>query len=101
MRLLLAVALASTIPGCVSSSKMSFGIVAVDELPVSYPVIAKDVKGEDCPTGVGKYGSYEVATQRAIASAPTANALVHAKFSRMEMPLGTICVTVTGDAIRL
>jgi hypothetical protein len=101
MRRLLLIVFAIAISRCVSSSRMSFGVVAVDALPASFVVLAKGVKGEDCPKGVGKYGSYELAMQRAVALAPTANALANAKFSRVERPLGTMCVTVTGDAIRI
>lgn len=101
MRVLLILIIASTITGCVSSSRMNFGIVAVDELSVAFLVLAQNVKGKDCPMGAGKYGSYELAMKRAIASAKGANALINAKFSRVELPLETMCVTVTGDAIRI
>ena len=100
-RLLCILVVASSSCGCVSSSSMSFGVVAVDPVSVSPAMIKQGVVGKDCPTGVGKYGSYELAAKRAIDSAEGANALANAKFSRMEMPVATMCVTVTGDAIRI
>lgn len=80
---------------------MVFGMVAVDELPVSLTVLRRHVAGQDCPTGSDKYGSYERAMQRAIASAPGANALTNARFNRFFGPHSVICVTVLGDAVRI
>ena len=80
---------------------MRFTAVSVAELSSSVQIIQEDVAGEDCPKGSGVYGSYEEATRKAIQSVPNANALINAKFSKIEKPVAKICVVVTGDAVRL
>jgi hypothetical protein len=87
--------------GCASSQTMEFGIVSVDPLPISPTILKENVVGEDCPSGTSGYGSYSKATQQAISSVNTANALINAQFSRTERPVGKICVKVIGDAVRL
>lgn len=101
MRWQLFVAVSFALTGCVSSSSMNFGVVAVDPLSIPITMVREGVQGEDCASGVGKYESYELAMKLAIASAPGANALTNAKFSRVEVPVATMCVTVTGDAVRI
>jgi len=87
--------------GCATSQTMEFGAVSVDPLPVSPTILKENVMGEDCPSGTSGYGSYSIATQQAISSVNTANALINAQFSRTERPVGKICVRVIGDAVRL
>ena len=95
---LIVLASAIQLAGCVSSKPMVFTAVAVKELGIKYQLLKKDVKGEDCS---GQYGSYELATKNAIANTKGANALVNARFSRREVPIAKICVTVTGDAVKI
>jgi hypothetical protein len=80
---------------------MRFTAVSVSEVPSDVRIIEEDVVGEDCPKGAGSYGSYAAATRKAIESVASANALINARFSRVEKPVAKICVTVTGDAVQL
>ena len=80
---------------------MRFTVVSVSETPSDVRIIQEDVVGEDCPKGAGSYGSYADATRKAIESAPGANVLINARFSRVERPVAKICVTVAGDAAQL
>ena len=86
------------ITGCVSSKPMNFTAVSTGEANIEYIVLSKGVVGKDCE---GQYGSYEKATRNAIASVEGATALVNAKFSRKEVPVAKICVTVIGDAVKI
>ena len=101
LRLCCLVACALSASGCVASSAMQFTAVSISELPPDFQILEKDVVGEDCPNGIGGYGSYAEATRRAIESVPEANALINAAFSSAEHPIARICVKVVGDAVRL
>lgn len=80
---------------------MRFTVASVSEVPSDIQIVQEGVVGEDCPKGVGSYGSYAEATRKAIQSAPHANALINVRFSRVEKPVSKICVKVAGDAARL
>lgn len=101
MRGSFAVLAAIVVSGCVSSETMRFTAVSVSDPPSSVLIIQKGVVGEDCPKGTGSYGSYADATRKAIESAPSANVLINARFSRVEKPIARICVKVTGDAAQI
>ncbi|MEM7359994.1 MAG: hypothetical protein AAF431_12910 [Pseudomonadota bacterium] len=84
--------------GCVSSKPIHFTIASVEDAKFDYEILKKGVEGKDCE---GQYGSYEVATRAAITSVKGANALANAKFSRKEVPIARICVSVVGDAVKI
>jgi len=86
------------VTGCLSSKPMNFTAVSIGEASIEYIVLRQGAVGKDCE---GQYGSYEKATRNAIASVEGATALVNAKFSRKEVPVSKICVTVIGDAVKI
>lgn len=101
LRASLAIVAAIAVSGCVSSETMRFTAVSVSDAPSKARIVQEGVVGEDCPKGAGSYGSYADATRKAIESAPNANVLINARFSRVEKPVAKICVKVTGDAAQL
>jgi hypothetical protein len=92
------ISLMSLLAGCISSSPMKFTVASTNSPSNGYTLLQEGVIGQDCE---GQYGSYEVATRIAISSVDEANALINVEFSRREMPIARICVTVTGDAVKI
>jgi hypothetical protein len=86
--------------GCVSSGTMRLSQISTSELPGSSPkLIAIDVEGSDCGGSSNLYGDYAAAVEKAIASAPGANALVDASFFSQEYFFSKLCVHVRGNAV--
>lgn len=90
--------------GCaLSSDPMRFSAASVAEISKGYVVLRERVSGEDCPVGKSRYGSYAVATKKAIETVPGANALVNVTISRENTSrlYAKLCAQVIGDAVRL
>jgi hypothetical protein len=102
MRSFLCVALASCVCfGCVASGHVNLSVASPREVPADVIILEQEVSGEDCPGWIGSYGSYAAAIDDALSKVEAANALVNVRFSRREMPVFRICVTVEGDAAKL
>jgi hypothetical protein len=79
---------------------MRLSQISTSELPGSSPkLIAIDVEGSDCGGSSNLYGDYAAAVEKAIASAPGANALVDASFFSQEYFFSKLCVHVRGNAV--
>lgn len=101
-KLPIAIILMMLLSGCVSSSQVLLSVASSKAKPENITILKKDVKGDDCSSIMPfYYGSYSAAINNALQKVEGSNVLVNAQFSRREMPLFRICVTVEGDAGKL
>jgi hypothetical protein len=85
--------------GCIGSPAQTWTVASVRDMQPPPKLVKQGVVGEDCPSRWFSYGSYAVAMEAAISSAPGSNAVANAKFYSQERVLGIICVRVSGDAV--